>query len=660
MTSQEAIPETTPSAPPGLPGAGYPASFRAEVLANALLDAIPAHVAVLDGQGRIVAVNAAWREFWRNHQPATGMADARCGLAADYLDISRSSQGADREFALAAAEGIESVLAGKRGVFTLEYPCLAGGASFWFRMEASRLGENGHGCLVAHWDITHDRLREEALRKSEECYRAVVEDQTDAISRFRDGRYTFVNEVYCRIFGRSAEQLLGHSWHPVAHPDDVPRVEAALRQLAPENPVITMENRVFAANGAVRWMQFVNRGFFDADGRLREIQSVGRDVTDRKQAEAALRASELSYQTMVDALSEGVLVYGLDGRIRVSNPAAARILGLSREQMQGAGQSGPGWQAFDERMCPLEVEALPVSRTFRFGTPVHGEIIALQRPDASLIWLSINSAPIREAEEGRLTGVVVTLDDISERKRSEAAMSALRGDMQELLEWQVAGQTAASIAHELNQPLNAITTYGEAALMRMEALAPAPEKLVRAVGGMVEQAERAGRIVRELLGFFHKADIAPETFDLGELVRETVALALSSALDPTEVRVARVPGLRPVLANRLHIGKVCLNLLHNGMQAMAEAGVAGPGAGMDIVFSDDVDCARVCLSNPGQALDAAAVQRMFDPFYSTKPGGIGMGLTISRSLVEAHGGKLWYEPARERGAMFCFTLPFAP
>ena len=128
-----------------------------------------------------------------------------------------------------------------------------------------------------------------ALRVSEERYRTVVEDQTEMITRFRpDGTYTFVNDVYCRFFGKNQSALLGTSWAPQAVPEDVPLIAGEIRRLSPAAPVLAIENRVYDAAGEIRWMQFVNRGFFDEQGRLLETQSVGRDITDRKQTEMLL------------------------------------------------------------------------------------------------------------------------------------------------------------------------------------------------------------------------------------------------------------------------------------------------------------------------------------------------------------------------------------
>lgn len=145
----------------------------------------------------------------------------------------------------------------------------------------------------------------ERLRASEDRLRTIMQDQTEVISRLtRNGDYLFANEVYCRFFGVTERDLIGRRWHPVVHPDDLARVDAELAALTIHQPVVTIENRVFAGDGQVYWMQFVNRGIFNTDGDLVEIQSVGRDITDRKRAEAALQVAHEELQQRVAQLRQ--------------------------------------------------------------------------------------------------------------------------------------------------------------------------------------------------------------------------------------------------------------------------------------------------------------------------------------------------------------------
>ena len=133
-----------------------------------------------------------------------------------------------------------------------------------------------------------DRLAEKALRESEARYRSIVQDQTEVISRQRsDGACIFANQAFLRFFGKTEETLIGSKWCPVVYPEDSARVTEQLGMLSPENPVVTIENRVYSGDGQIHWMQFSNKGIFDADGQLIEIQSVGRDISDRKSAELA-------------------------------------------------------------------------------------------------------------------------------------------------------------------------------------------------------------------------------------------------------------------------------------------------------------------------------------------------------------------------------------
>jgi PAS domain S-box-containing protein len=150
------------------------------------------------------------------------------------------------------------------------------------------------GIVCAAADITERKLREAR-------YRSVLEDQTELITRYRpDGVMVYANEIYCRFFGKTEAQVVGCSWQPVAHPDDVPLIKEKLASLSAENPVVSIENRVFSSQGEERWMQFVNRGFFDTNGVLREIQSVGRDITERKQVETALSYSRAQVSALLE------------------------------------------------------------------------------------------------------------------------------------------------------------------------------------------------------------------------------------------------------------------------------------------------------------------------------------------------------------------------
>ncbi len=191
------------------------------------------------------------------------------------------------------------------------------------------------GVVVNSRDITDLKWTEEARRKSEACYRAIVQDQTEIISRFTpDGVFTFVNEAYCRFFGKTSQELLAAKWQPKAVAEDRPRIQEKLCVLSPAIPVVVIENRVHSGTGEVRWMQFANRAFFDPEGRIVEIQSVGRDITALKQTEERLRESEAKIQSIFRAapISLGLTV---DRIIQAVNQTTCQLLGYAPEELIG-------------------------------------------------------------------------------------------------------------------------------------------------------------------------------------------------------------------------------------------------------------------------------------------------------------------------------------
>jgi signal transduction histidine kinase len=224
---------------------------------------------------------------------------------------------------------------------------------------------------------------------------------------------------------------------------------------------------------------------------------------------------------------------------------------------------------------------------------------------------------------------------------------------------QIASQTAAAIAHELNQPLLAIATYSEAALKLLQADEPELNKVAKAIGGCERQAQRAGKTIHELLDFLSIKEIPAGAFDLNKVISEVVNVAQSEH----ELQFGSVllleEGLPTVFANRNHVEKVLFNLLRNGIEAMHESEVDQPAITVTVCTKFDENAAQVTIQDNGPGVKEENLHQLFKPFFTTKAKGIGMGLAVSRSLIEANGGQLWIDPQDGPGAIFHLTLPFA-
>jgi PAS domain S-box-containing protein len=262
-------------------------------------------------------------------------------------------------------------------------------------------------------------------------------------------------------------------------------------------------------------------------------------------------------------------------------------------------------------------------------------------------------------EAGRAARSIGVVKDVTARKRLERAEQERRSELELICKQQVAVQTAVAIAHELNQPLVSISVYCGTALQLLARGHAAPEKLNHALQGAVDQSQRAGRTLHELVAFLHKGESALEAIDLNDLVREANSISMETATGKLRPVLELEPGLPPVFANRLQVQKVLLNLLLNSAEALAEWEAPQRPATIVVKTTALANMAQVTVQDSGPGLEAEKAHRIFDPFFTTKPHGMGLGLAISRALIEAHGGRLWTDGKKAPGATFHFTLPFA-
>jgi C4-dicarboxylate-specific signal transduction histidine kinase len=251
----------------------------------------------------------------------------------------------------------------------------------------------------------------------------------------------------------------------------------------------------------------------------------------------------------------------------------------------------------------------------------------------------------------------VMMRDATPRKQAEALLLRHREEMERALAFQVAQQTVAGIAHELNQPLNAVTTLAEAARQQLRGLQPVPAHLADTLEGIAQGAQRAGRVVHELMGFLRKPDLAREAVDLARLLPEAVQQCRAGLAFAGDIELRLGNDLPRVAGNAMQIEKIVSNLLRNAVEACQSA--CRPAGECRIVIAGFNEGTRVRLqvddNGPGVAADL--LPRLFQPFISSKPGGIGMGLSISQALARSLGGTLEYQPASGGGARFTLTLP---
>ena len=376
--------------------------------------------------------------------------------------------------------------------------------------------------LVIARDITERRRAEAALQASEERYREVVESQTDLVCRYLpDTTLTFVNEAYCRFFGRPREELIGRRFVELIPEPARPAVLDQVASLVREPRVYGYEHEVLLADGTVRWQHWVDSPIFAADGRLAELQGIGRDITDRKRADEAYRKL------------------------------------------------------------------------------IHASRLA------------------------------------------------------------VVGELTASIAHEINQPLGAILANADAAELLLETGPGRLDEVRRALADIRRDDLRASEVIRRIRALLRDRELERQPLDVNEIAAGVLQLldaeAARRGVAVKDELASRLPAVR---GDRVHLQQVLLNLILNAMDAMAHT-PAGERR-LAVRTACGAGLVEVEVMDRGHGLDPARLPHLFDSFYTTKADGMGLGLSIARSIVEAHGGRIWAENRAGGGAAFRFTLPAEP
>lgn len=282
-----------------------------------------------------------------------------------------------------------------------------------------------------------------------------------------------------------------------------------------------------------------------------------------------------------------------------------------------------------------------------------GRVVVGQRKDGSTFPMELAVGEVRRKDGARLfTGFI---RDLTERQQTENRLQDLQAELFHLSRLSELGQMASALAHELNQPLTAATNYLKAARRLAGGRTDLPPKVIDAVEKASEQTIRAGQIIRRLRAFVARGEAEKRVEDLQKVIEEASALALVGAKERgVKVRIRLAPGTPPVLIDRIQIQQVLLNLIRNAVEALTDA----PRRELELAAGpvEDGEMIRVSVADTGPGLAEEVAARLFEPFVTTKERGMGVGLSICRTIVEAHGGRLWYEPTPGGGATFRFTV----
>jgi PAS domain S-box-containing protein len=509
-------------------------------------------------------------------------------------------------------------------------------------------------CFVR--DISRRKAAERALKASEERYRSVVEDQTEIIARFQsDGTITFVNDVFCRFFGKTRQDLIGRKWQPVAVPADVPGIERQLRSLSPATPAVVVENRVHDSTGEVRWVQFVNRALFDNAGRMVEIQTVGRDITERKRVEEALERSERLLRDAQQAAGVGCYITSLETGVWECTPVMNELFGIT----EAYPHTIEGWVRF---MHPDFAQPMDdyLRSVIRERKPFDAEYKMIRPSDGAERWMH-GLGRITYDESGRAVSLTGTVQDITERKRVDAALRAAR-DAADAAS-RAKSEFLAKMSHEIRTPMNVI--LGLTQLLERERAATDHAEILREIR---DAGDSLLRIINDILDVSRieagQLRIERQPFDLAALLLRIDNLLRNAATRKgLSLRIeARANDPGRLQGDSLRLEQVLVNLIDNAIKFSEHGGID-----VEVIPLSATPTAvrlRFEVRDTGIGIAPSVIGNLFEPFaqadtgIARRYGGTGLGLAICKGLVGQMGGQIGVASEVGRGSTFWVEIPF--
>ena len=433
------------------------------------------------------------------------------------------------------------------------------------------------------------------------------------------------------------------------HPDDRERIRVALFA-AKATGTLDIEIRALRAGGQERWLHA--KGSILLDGRVgaKAMTGILLDIDERKRAEEELRSHKQHLQSILDTVPDAMIVIGEDGIIGSFSVAAERLFGYSACEAIGQNVSILMPEPDRSRHDAYIERYLRTGERHIIGV---GRVVTGQRKDGSTFPMHLSVGEMRLKDRRHFTAFI---HDLTERQETQAKLQELQENLFHVSRLSALGEMASSLAHELNQPLAAINNYlkGSQRLLQ-ESQDPRAATLREALDKAAAQALRAGDIIRRLRDFVTRRESDKTIVRASRLLEDTSTLALVGARElGVMVRFQIAPEVRYVLVDAVQIQQVLVNLLRNALEAMQES----PRRELFVAATLTADSmVEIMVSDTGHGVPEEFLPRLFEPFMTTKETGMGVGLSISKTIIEAHGGRLWVEANPIGGTIFRFTLP---
>ena len=492
----------------------------------------------------------------------------------------------------------------------------------------------------------------EARQQVEQRWRTAFENSAIGITMADfAGHFFAANSVFRNMLGYTESELYQLTFLDVTYEEDRKANQELVRDLVEgKRQHFQIEKRYCRKDGTLVWVRNNVALVPGIGGAAPFWFAVVEDITQRKEEESARRYTEEKYRLVVETASDAVISLDETSAILLANPATTRIFGYDPAELIGK----PLTMLMPEFLRKLhEVGFKRYLATGQRHINWQGTELVGRRKNGQEFPVEISFGELTKDGHRVFTGFI---RDISERKQAQRAIQNAQAELARVSRLTTMGELAASIAHEVNQPLTAVNNNSNACLRLLANLNLPPDVLRRALEEIVSDGTRASAIIARIRAFIKKAPAEKNRLDVNEVIREVLAM-MGHGFEENRIVVQSelAEALPLLLGDRVQLQQVLLNLTMNGVEAMT-AIIDRPRLLWVQSRIDESGDVLIAVRDSGTGLGLEA-DRVFSPFFTTKANGMGMGLSISRSLIEAHGGRLWATPNFPHGTVFSFTLP---
>jgi len=498
------------------------------------------------------------------------------------------------------------------------------------------------------------RSAEAALRANEERWRKLFETSHAGMALVGlDGVFTAANPALQRMLGHTEQEIVGRNVLELNPEEErAATADALARYRSGSLDERQVEKKYLKKDGSPVWLNITTTLVPATETATPFLQAVYVDVTERVRFEAALRASEERWRAIFETAAVGIATEPLAGGVSSVNPAFQRLLGYSESELQKL-------TTFDF----THEDDLAATRKLR-----NGIITGPQRSyrlekryrhkDGTIIWADVNASMV-PATNSTPAFLAIMVVDITARRHAEDALRVAQSELARVSRLTTMGGFAASIAHEVNQPLMAVVTNADTCLRWLAQDLPDLDEARQAAERTVNAGHRAADIIKTIRALARKSTAEMTRFDINSAITDILTLARGE-LQRHDILLETdfSAGVQPIMGDRVQLQQVILNLIRNGVEAMSTVTLRRRVLQVSSQIDERGDVV-IAVTDTGTGLDPTKKERIFDAFFTTKPEGMGLGLSICRSIVETHGGRLWASPNLTQGSTFQFTVPAA-